>query len=156
MNISPEDAARSLADARAVQAQALRAEPSFPTWFTTGVGLFATGIAFVTEPGTPPAVIVPALVVLTGVLVAMVLRLARGARLRVHRSVIEREAMLGYTGWVLASVAVAFAVAFPLAGAGVRYAGGYGCLAMTAFMAATGPFVARWISRRLAARAESR
>ncbi|GAA2913894.1 hypothetical protein GCM10010517_80440 [Streptosporangium fragile] len=156
MNISPEDAARSLADARTTQARALRAEPSFPAWFTTGVALFATGVTFATEPGTAPAVTVTVIVALTAALVAMTLKLALGSRMRAHRSVIERGAMLGYAGWVLSSVAVAFAVAFPLAGAEVRYAGTYGCLVMTAFMAATGPLVARWISRRLAARVEGR
>lgn len=41
-----------------------------------------------------------------------------------------------------------------LAASETAYAATYGCLAMTAFMAVTGPLVTRWISWRFAARVE--
>ncbi|MFI6508481.1 hypothetical protein ACIBCT_12820 [Streptosporangium sp. NPDC050855] len=154
MSISPEDAARTLADVRTTQARALRAEPWFPAWYPVGVALFATGVTFVSEPGTDPAVTAGGIVVLTIALVGLVLRLTLTARMRAHRSLLEPAALTGFVVWVLASVGVAFAVAFPLDAAGVAYSGTYGCLVMTAFMAATGPLVGRWISSRLAAGVE--
>ncbi|MEV7009699.1 hypothetical protein [Streptosporangium sp. NPDC051022] len=150
MSVSPEDAARALSDIHATQARAIRSEPFFPTWFVTGVALFATGVSFLSEPGTPPLTTGVGVVVLTAALVAMVFGLARGGRMRAHRSLITRTAMTGYLCWVLASVAVALLVALPLGTREVAYAGTYGCLAMTAFMTATSPLVARWISRRIA------
>ncbi|MGC5014755.1 hypothetical protein ACLQ2R_28650 [Streptosporangium sp. DT93] len=154
MSISPEDAARTLADVRTTQARALLAEPWFPAWYPVGVALFCTGIVFVSEPGTEPAVTIGGVVVLTIALVGLVLKLALTARMRAHRSLLESASLTGFVLWVMVSMGVAFAVTFPLEAAGVAYSGTYGCLTMTVFMAATGPFVGRWISRRLAARVE--
>jgi hypothetical protein len=150
MSISPEDAARALSGIRGVQAQAIRSEPFFPAWFTVGVALFATGVSFFTEPGTSPLTTATGIAVLTVALAAMVFRLARGTRMRTHHSLIKPETVSGYVCWVLVSVAVALAVALPLNAREVAYAGVQGCLAMTVFMAATGPLIARWMSRRTA------
>ncbi|GAA5049132.1 hypothetical protein HNP84_004341 [Thermocatellispora tengchongensis] len=150
MTVPPEDAARDLADTRALQARALPAEPSFPAWFTTGVALFATGVAFLTEPGTPALLTGIGVAALAAALAAMVFLVARAGRLRLHRDLIKPAPMAGFTGWVLACAGLALAVALHLHTREVAYAGTYGCLAMTAFIAVTSPFLARWMSRRIA------
>lgn len=54
MEITPEEAARSLAQVHETQHRVLRAAPPmFPTWYPVAVWIVVTGMQFVTEI-TPP------------------------------------------------------------------------------------------------------
>ncbi|WP_432926037.1 hypothetical protein ACQPZZ_34570 [Microbispora sp. CA-135349] len=153
--MNPEEAAQSLATIRRTQAKALRSEPWFPHWYTTGVGVFVTGGQFVTEPGTPiPVMIGGGLVLLTGMVILAFL-MVRRRKMSAHRSLMTGSGSVAFAVWLVGSIALDIALTFWLTFAEVPYGRTYGALAMTVFMAATGPFVARWISDRMARRVES-
>ncbi|MFC7385862.1 hypothetical protein [Sphaerisporangium rhizosphaerae] len=154
-DISPEEAARTLREIRESQARMIRSRPWFPAWYTTGVALFVTGMQFLTEPGTPGAATAAGIVVLTLALTGSVGALVLFERQRPHRSLVTGSILLWFMAWVAVCVGVCLAVALPLSGAGVPYARTYAGLAMTAFMAVTGPLVGRWITRRIAATVEA-
>ncbi|MDH2429829.1 hypothetical protein [Sphaerisporangium sp. TRM90804] len=154
-SITPEEAARSLAVMRASQARIIRGRPWFPGWYTTGVALHVTGIQFLTEPGTSRAVTVTGVIALTAALGGLVVALAVSRRQRPHRSLVTPGILAVFTAWVLLSMAVCWVLALGLTFAEVPYARTYAALAMTAFMAATGPIVARRITGHMAARIEA-
>ncbi|MET8144657.1 hypothetical protein ABZU32_30510 [Sphaerisporangium sp. NPDC005288] len=154
-DITPEEAARTLREIRESQARVIRARPWFPPWYTTGVALFVTGMQVLTEPGTPGAVTATGIVVLTLALAGSVGAVVLFERQRPHRSLITASALVSFMAWVAVCVGLCLAVALSLSGAGVPYARTYAGLAMTAFMAVTGPLVGRWITRRIAAAVEA-
>ncbi|ETK31183.1 hypothetical protein [Microbispora sp. ATCC PTA-5024] len=154
--MNPDEASRSLATIRATQAKAVGSQPWFPTWYAAGVGLLVTGVQFVTEPGTPVPVTVAGGVALTAALGALVALLVKARRMTAHRSAVSPAGIAAFLVWLLASVGICLAIALRLDAAEVAYARTYAGLAMTGCMAATGPFVARWISGQMARKIEKR
>ncbi|MEZ0076738.1 hypothetical protein [Planotetraspora sp. GP83] len=152
--MNPEEAARSLSAIRRTQAKAVGSEPWFPTWYAAGVGVFVTGAQFITEPGTPVSVIVGGGLVLTAGLGALIGRLVTSRRMTAHRSLTSPAGMVVFALWLCAGIGLCLALALWLASAEIAYARTYAGLVMTAFMAATGPYVARWISRQMVLKIE--
>ncbi|WP_248963679.1 hypothetical protein [Sphaerisporangium perillae] len=152
--ISPEDAAHSLHEIRAAQAKMVRARPWWPGWYTTGVALYVTGMQYCTEPGTTPAVQVTGITLLSLVLAGLVAAMALSSRQRPHRSLVTPAVLGAFGAWLLVGIALCMVLALALSGAGISYGRTYAGLAMTAYMAVTGPLVARWITRRMAATIE--
>ncbi|GII80264.1 hypothetical protein Sru01_52460 [Sphaerisporangium rufum] len=156
--IGPEDAARVLREIRAGQARVVRhVGPWFPAWYVTGVGLFVTGVQYLTEPGTAMAPAVIGIIMLTLLLAGLVLLLVLVLRRRhrPHRSLVSPGLVAAFVGWVLLAAGGCLVLALRLADAGVPYARAWAGLAMTVFLAATGPWVGRSITRRMAARIEA-
>ncbi len=154
--MDPEEAAQSLATIRQTQVKAVRSRPWFPTWYVVAVGMFVTGVQFVTEPGTPVPVTVITGVLLFAGMGALIAVFVRTRAMTTHRSLIRMDAMALFALWLFLSIVICLAVAFRLDATEVAYARTYGGLAMTAFQLATGPFVGRRISALLARGIESR
>jgi hypothetical protein len=152
--MNPDEAARSLATIRETQTRAVRAQPWFPTWYVVGVCLFVTGIQVVTEPGVPGLLSAGAGVLLCAGLGALVAALVKTRRMTAHRSLQSAGGFAVFGGWLALCVGICMALALRLAAAEIAYARTYAALAMTAFVAATGPFAARGISRLIARRIE--
>ncbi|MEV4455292.1 hypothetical protein [Microbispora sp. NPDC049633] len=154
--MNPEEAAQSLAAIRQTQAKAVRSQPWFPAWYAVGVGLFVTGVQFVTEPGTPVPVTVITGVLLCAGMGALIAVFIRTRTMTTHRSLMRADALAVFAVWLFVSIGICLAVAFRLSAAEVAYARTYGGLAMTGFQLVTGPFVGRWVSALLARGIESR
>ncbi|WP_169948780.1 hypothetical protein [Microbispora sp. H11081] len=154
--MDPEEAARSLATIRQTQVKAVRSQPWFPAWYGVGVGLFVTGVQFVTEPGTPVPVTVITSVLLCAGLGALIAAFVRTRTMTTHRSLMRADAIAVFAVWLLLSIGICFAVAFRLSAAEVAYARTYAGLVMTAFQLVTGPLVGRWVSVLLARGIENR
>ncbi|MCT9932558.1 hypothetical protein N5079_20365 [Planotetraspora sp. A-T 1434] len=152
--MNPQEAAQSLADIRRTQAKAVGSQPWFPTWYMVGVGLFVTGAQLVTEPGTPAVVMAAGGGVLAVGLGALIARLVTSRRMTAHRSVLSAAGMAGFALWLALSIGPALALALWMSTREVAYARTYAALGMSAFMALTGPYVARWISRQMAMKIE--
>jgi hypothetical protein len=151
--MNPEEAAQNLATIRRTQAKAIGSEPWFPTWYAVGVGLYVTGIQCVTEQGTPVPVTVGGAVLLSAALGALIALLVKTRRITAHRSLLS-SAVIAFTTWLLVAIAITFVLALVFESREVAYGRTYAALVMTAWMAATGPFVARLISRRMARKIE--
>ncbi len=78
-----EEAARNLATIRETQAKAMRFQPWLPVWFMAGIGLFVTGVQFITEPGIPKPVAVGLGIVLAAGMGALVAVFAKTRRMTV-------------------------------------------------------------------------
>ncbi|MEU8266015.1 hypothetical protein AB0B89_02515 [Sphaerisporangium sp. NPDC049002] len=152
--ISPEAAARSLREIRSSQAGIVRARPWFPTWYPTGVGVYVTGVQFLTEPGSSRPLAVTGITLLTLGLAALVFALARTNRQVPHRSLVRPGLVGAFVAWLLVGVALCLVLAVALTSAEVPYARTCAGLAMTAYLAITGWAVARAITRRIAAKIE--
>lgn len=150
MNLTPEEAAHSLAEIRQTQARAVRSRPWFANWYTTGVAVFVTGIQFVTEPGTPRAVAVIGAVLLSAGLGALIAVFVRTRPAVPHRSLMDTASMTIFATWLGAAVVLTLVLALILSAQEIAYARTYAGLAMTVFMAGTGPLVGRWITARMA------
>ncbi|MGI5154691.1 hypothetical protein [Microbispora sp. CA-102843] len=148
--MNPEEAARSLATIRQTQAKAVRSRPWFPTWYVVAVGLFVTGVQFVTEPGTPVPVTVITGVLLAAGMGALIAVFVRTRAMTTHRSLMRVDAVAVFVLWLLLGIGMCLAVAFRLHAAEVAYARTYAGLVMTAFQLVTGPFVGRWVAALLA------
>ncbi|GAA4565425.1 hypothetical protein [Planotetraspora kaengkrachanensis] len=148
--MNADEAARSLATIRDTQTRAVRSQPWFPTWYVVGVALFVTGIQFVTEPGMPVAVGGVFGVLLVAALGALVGVFVKTRRMTAHRSLLSPGEFVLFGVWLAACVALCLVLALRLQAAEIAYARTYAALVMTVFMAATGPLVARGISRRIA------
>ncbi|OPG11887.1 hypothetical protein [Microbispora sp. GKU 823] len=151
--MNPEEAARSLATIRQTQAKALSAEPWFPTWYGVGVGLFVTGMQFVTEPGTPVPVTVAVGLLLFAGLGALVAVLVRTRRIKAHRSLTRPKMIAALMAWIGTAIALCLALAFAIDAAGVAYARTYAALVMTAYLLVTGPLAGRLLTGMLVRRA---
>ncbi|MEV7967073.1 hypothetical protein AB0O34_13960 [Sphaerisporangium sp. NPDC088356] len=152
--ITPEAAARSLREIRASQAGIVRARPWFPTWYPVGVGVYVTGLQFFTEPGTSGLLAVTGTTLLAVALAGLIVVLARTNRQVPHRSLVRPAVVGAFVVWLLVGVAVCMVLAITLSSAEVAYGRTYAGLAVTAFMALTGPAVAFAITRRMAAKIE--
>ncbi|WP_182883430.1 hypothetical protein [Microbispora sp. H10949] len=153
MNV--EEAERSLALIRRTQAKAVRSQAWFPAWYAAGVGLFVTGVQFVTEPGTPVVVMMVTGLLLAAGMGALIALLVRTRTMTAHRSLVRANVMTLFMLWLALGIGLCLAVAFRLDAAEVAYARTYAGLVMTAFLLVTGPFVGRWMSAMLARRIES-
>ncbi|MEO3810860.1 hypothetical protein ABGB17_17815 [Sphaerisporangium sp. B11E5] len=151
--ITPEDAARTLNEIRTSQARLIRSRPWFPAWYTTGVALYVTGIQFLTEPGTPVAATSTGIAVLTLALAALVLTFAFRTRHRPHRALVTWKILAIFATWLATAIALCLVLALALSD--ISYARTYAALAMTAYMTATGPLIARHITNRMAATIEA-
>lgn len=157
MDITPEEAARTLAQVHETQRRVLRAAPPmFPAWYPVAVWTFVTGIQFVTE--IPPTwwllIAVPAL---TAGLVLAVLKFVRDVRdtkLRPHSSVVDPWAWVGFTGWMVVTSLASVPLALWFVELGIAYPRTTMGVIMTAIVAITSPLLARWMSVRTARRAE--
>ncbi|GII57015.1 hypothetical protein Pth03_54040 [Planotetraspora thailandica] len=152
--MNPDEAARSLATIRETQTRAVTAQPWFPTWYVIGVSLFVTGMQAVTEPGTPVPLSAGLGIVLCAGLGALVAVLVKTRRMTAHRSLQSGGGFAVFGGWLVLCFCLCLALALRLDAAGISYARTYAALAMTAFIAATGPLVARRISRLIARKIE--
>ncbi|MEU4408845.1 hypothetical protein AB0F88_30375 [Streptosporangium sp. NPDC023963] len=157
MDITPEEAARTLAQVHETQRKVLRAAPPmFPAWYPVAVWAFVTGIQFVTE--IPPAwwigIAVPALSAALVLAVLKFVRDVRDAKLRPHSSVVDPWAWAGFTGWVLVTVVASAPLALWFTDLGLAYPRTLMGVIMTAIVAITSPLLARWMSGRTARRAE--
>ncbi|MEU8385673.1 hypothetical protein [Streptosporangium sp. NPDC048865] len=158
MDITPEEAARTLEQVRETQRKVLRAAPPmFPAWYPVAVWVFVTGMQFVTE--IPSAGwIWGAVAALSAGLAAAVLKFVRdvrNAKLRPHSSVMDPWAWAGFAGWVVVTGLSALPMAFWLGDLGVAYPRTLMGVIMTVIVAITSPPLARWMSGRTARRAEA-
>ncbi|MFC6083942.1 hypothetical protein [Sphaerisporangium aureirubrum] len=154
-HITPEDAARTLSEIRASQARLIRSRPWFPAWYTTGVGLYVTGIQFFTEPGTSVGVMRTGIGVLTVALIGLVLALVLLGHQRPHRALVTWRVLGIFGAWLVTALVLCFVLALALSAVEVPYARTFAALVMTVYMAVTGPPVARRITRRMAATIEA-
>ncbi|WP_214412701.1 hypothetical protein [Sphaerisporangium fuscum] len=154
-SLTPDEAARVLKEIRASQARVVGARPWWPGWYTTGVALYVTGVQFLTEPGTPAAVMAVGLTILTVLLTRLIVALVRGNRPQPHRSLVTAPVVAAFTAWLLSAVAACLVAAIWLSVSGLPYARTYAGLGLTVYMALTGPPVARWITRHMAAKIEA-
>lgn len=154
MHVTPEEAAHRLAEIRRTQARAVGSRPWFPNWYTVGVAVFVTGIQFITEPGTPRAVLVIGAILLPAGLGALMAVFFHTRTAVPHRSLMDGKNWALFIGWLCAAIALCLTLALVLSFQGIPYARTYAGLAMTAFMAGTGPLVTRWITARMAAKLE--
>ncbi|MFF3442647.1 hypothetical protein [Streptosporangium sp. NPDC002721] len=158
MDITPEEAARTLDQVRETQRRVLRAAPPmFPAWYPVAVWAFVTGIQFATE--IPPTwwllVAVPAM---TAGLVLAVLKFVRdvkNAKLRPHSSVVDPWAWVGFTAWMVVTGLASIPLVLWFTGVGLAYPRTLMGVIMTAIVAVTSPLLARWMSGRTARRAEA-
>ncbi|WP_405141560.1 hypothetical protein OG589_31155 [Sphaerisporangium sp. NBC_01403] len=155
-SITPEAAAHSLREIRASQAGIVRARPWFPTWYPVGVGVYATGLQFFMEPGTSGPLAVTGITLLTVALAGLIVALARTNRQVPHRSLVRPAVVGAFVVWLLVGVAVCMVLAVTLSSAEVAYGRTYAGVAMTAYLAVTGPAVGHAITRRMAAKIEGR
>ncbi|MGJ6966030.1 hypothetical protein ACSDR0_29390 [Streptosporangium sp. G11] len=158
MDITPEEAERTLAQVHETQRRVLRAAPPmFPAWYPVAVWVFVTGIQFVTE--IPPAwwlwIAVTALSAGLAVAVLKFVRDVRNASLRPHPSVMDPWAWVGFTGWLVATGLVALPLELWLKELDVAYPRTLMGVIMTVIVAITSPLLARWMSGRTARRAEA-
>jgi hypothetical protein len=154
MDVSPEEAARALSGIRATQARAVRATPWFPTWFVVGIGLSVTLIQVAGDPLTPLPLRIAGIVLAAAGITGCSIAVGRSGSMRAHRSVHDAAGIIGYIVWIMLLVGLTVAFALILGTREVPYAATWACLAMTAVMGLTGPLLARWISRRNAAKIE--
>lgn len=154
--MDPEEAARNLATIRQTQVKALSAQPWMPTWYGVGVGLFVTGVQFVTEPGTPIPVTVGLGLLLCAGLGALVAVLVRTRRIKAHRSLTGPKMVAALLAWVSVGIGICMALALLLDGAGVAYARTWAALVMTAYLYVTGPLAGRRLTGMLVRRAVGR
>ncbi|GGS65024.1 hypothetical protein GCM10010156_24920 [Planobispora rosea] len=153
-HISPEEAARTLSGIRATQARAVRSTPWFPAWFVVGIGLSVTCILASSDPATPVPLRVAGILLAVAGIAGCSIALSRGGSMRAHKSVTDAAGLVGYFVWVFAIAGLTVAFALFLAFREVPFAAAWAGLAMTAVMGLTGPLLARWISRRNAAKIE--
>ncbi|XVQ84777.1 hypothetical protein ACQP2K_39150 [Microbispora siamensis] len=152
--MNPEEAARSLATIRQTQAKAMKSQPWLPTWFIVGIGLFVTGILFVSEPGTPVPVIVGSAILFCAAMGALTAVFAKTRPMTVNDPAIKRAFSAVYLPWLAGGILLGYAVSFPLAAAHVPYGMACGGLALTLYFALGSRAVSRAIARRAARRFE--
>ncbi|GAA0441055.1 hypothetical protein Acor_11920 [Acrocarpospora corrugata] len=157
MYITPEEAARSLAQIRETQHRALRsAPPMFPSWYVVAVWVFITGIQFFTEV-TPLWVLWIALPVLSIGLVVAVLKFVKEIRnqsVRPHPSVVDPWAWGGFAVWIILTTLGSVGLAVGLKALGFAYPGTVMGITMTVIAVITTPILTRWMSMRTVRRAE--
>ncbi|WP_449064958.1 hypothetical protein [Planomonospora algeriensis] len=154
MDLSPEEAARALSGIRATQAQAVRATPWFPIWFPVGLGLSITLIQASSDSLTPVPLRIAGIVLAVALLTGVSIAVGRSGRMRAHKSVVDTGAVWGYMAWVLGITLPGVALGIFLGLRGVAYGPAFTFLGVTAILGLTGPLVARWVSRRNAAKIE--
>ncbi|MBG0815145.1 hypothetical protein [Planomonospora sp. ID82291] len=154
MDLSPEEAARALSGIRATQARAVRSTPWFPAWFVVGIGLSVTLIQVASDPLTPLPLRIAGIVLAVAGITGCSIAVGRSGSMRAHKSVLDMAGFAGYMVWVFSLVGLTVAFALFLAAREVPYAATWACLTLTAVMGLTGPLLARWISRRNAAKIE--
>ncbi|MBF8185660.1 hypothetical protein ITP53_07890 [Nonomuraea sp. K274] len=156
MHITPEDAARSLAEIRQTQHRALRsAPPLFPSWYLVAVWTFVAGIQLVTEV-TPPWVLwigVPVLAIGLAVAVVKFTNDIRHQSLRPHASVMDPWSWVGLAGWIVVTTLGSIMLTFGLQSLEVDHPRTIMGAIMVAVVAASAPLLTRWMSRRTARRA---
>ncbi|MER6831363.1 hypothetical protein ABT352_35600 [Streptosporangium sp. NPDC000563] len=158
MEISPEEAARTLDQVHETRRRALRAAPPmFPAWYPVAVWVFVAGIQFVTE--VPPAwwiwIAVPVLSAGLAVAVLKFVTDVRNANMRLHSSVVDPWAWIGFTGWLVATGFGAALMALWFTELGLTYPRTLMGVIMTVVAAITTPLLARWMSGRAVRRAET-
>lgn len=158
MDITPEEAARTLAQVHETQRRVLRAAPPmFPAWYPVAVWIFVTGMQFVTE--------VPYAWWIWGVVAALwagltfaIIRFVReikNAKVRPHSSVTDPRGWIGFMAWLLATIFASYALALWLTALGVAYPRTLAGVIMIVVAAITAPVLARWMSALTARRAET-
>ncbi|MEV5411671.1 hypothetical protein AB0K60_22885 [Thermopolyspora sp. NPDC052614] len=155
MNISPDDAARALADVKHTQHTALRsAPPMFPSWYLGAVWIVVTGIQFATEVLSGPAAVIGVIVALIA-LFASVIKFIRDVNtmsLRPHRSIVDPWAWVGFSAWLIATIGLSFALLAAFIAVGFPYPR-TGCTLLTAVVVLfTAPWLPRWMTMRTARR----
>lgn len=158
MDITPEEAARTLEQVHETRRRVLRAAPPmFPAWYPVAVWTFVTGLQLVTE--IPPArwlwIAVAVLSIGLAVAVLKFVRDVRNANLRLHLSVMDPWAWAGFAAWLVVTGATAAPMALWLKELGVAYPRTLMGVIMTVIVAITSPLLARWMSARTARRAET-
>ncbi|WP_329080233.1 MULTISPECIES: hypothetical protein [unclassified Streptosporangium] len=158
MDITPEEAARTLDQVHETRRRVLRAAPPmFPAWYPVAVWGFVTGIQFVTEIPSFRWLWV-AVVALSACLAVAVLKFVkdvRNASLRPHPSVMDPWAWIGFTGWLVATGLGSALLALWLKDLDLAYPRTLMGVIMTVIVAITSPLLARWMSGRTARRAET-
>ncbi|GAA0828519.1 hypothetical protein ACFQVD_11090 [Streptosporangium amethystogenes subsp. fukuiense] len=158
MDITPEEAARSLAQVHETQHRVLRAAPPmFPAWYPVAVWIFVTGMQFVTEIA-PAWWFWIAVAALSAGLVAAVLKFVsdvRNANLRPHSSMTDPWAWVGFTVWLVTTGLAGSVLALWFKELGVAYPRTVMGVTMIVIVAVTAPLLARWMSARTARRAET-
>lgn len=157
MHITPDEAARALDDVRRTQRTALRsAPPMFPAWYLSAIWGGVTGMQFVTEVLSGPAVPIGAALMAIALVVAVVKFIfdVRNLSLRPHRSVIDPWAWVGFTAWLIGSQVACFALLALFTAAGFDYPRTACTLVVFVAVLFTGPLLPRWMTMRNARRAE--
>ncbi|MFC0865733.1 hypothetical protein ACFHYQ_25885 [Sphaerimonospora cavernae] len=153
--MNPEEAAQNLATIRETQVRAVGSHRWFPAWYMAGIGLFVTGIQFVTEPGagSPVKAVVAAL--LAAGLGALAAVFVGTRRMTVDNGLAWPAFLPVFLPWLAVGLGLALGSAFFFSAMEVPYGRTYGGLAFTAFMAATSPLISRWVARRMARKLEA-
>jgi len=158
MEISPEEAARTLDRVRETQRRALRAAPPmFPAWYPVAVWGFVTGMQFVTEAPSAWWIWIAVVALSAGLAVAVLkfVRDVRNANLRPHSSVMDPWAWAGFTGWLVVTGVGGVLAALWFTELGLTYPRTLMGVIMTVVAAITTPLLARWMSGRTVRRAET-
>ncbi|GAA4203156.1 hypothetical protein GCM10022252_60320 [Streptosporangium oxazolinicum] len=158
MDITPEEAARTLDQVRETRRRVLRAAPpTFPAWYPVVVWGFVTGMQFVTEVPSFRWLWVAVVALWAGLAVAVFtfVREVRNASLRPHSSVMDPWAWVGFTGWLVATCLGSVVLALWFKDLDLAYPRTLMGVTMTVIVAITSPPLARWMSRRTARRAET-
>ncbi|MGW0808323.1 hypothetical protein [Nonomuraea sp. NPDC002799] len=158
MHITPEEAARSLAQIHETQHRALRsAPPMFPSWYVVAVWVFVTGMQFFTEV-TPLWALWIALPILLIGLVAAVLKFVmdiRNQSMRLHPAVVDPWAWGGFAAWIVIMTLGSLGVVLALMALDVTYPRTVMGVTMTVIVLITTPVLTRWMSMRTVRRAET-
>ncbi|WP_055480709.1 hypothetical protein [Sphaerimonospora mesophila] len=150
-----EEAARNLATIRETQAKAMRFQPWLPVWFMAGIGLFVTGVQFITEPGIPKPVAVGLGIVLAAGMGALVAVFAKTRRMTLSGRMATSAMLPVYLPWLFVGIGLNLGVVFLLGGMDVPFGRTYAGLSLTAYFALGSPLISRWIARRMARKLEA-
>lgn len=158
MHITPDEAARALAEVRRTQRMAMRsAPPMFPAWYLIAVWGVVTAIQLVTEFLAGPAVPIGVTLLAIG-LAAAVAKFVGDVRVlavRPHRSLIDPWGWVGLAAWIIGGQLLCFTLLALFRAADFGYPRTAATLPVFVLVVVTAPLLPRWMTMRNARRAEA-
>ncbi|WP_055480269.1 hypothetical protein [Sphaerimonospora mesophila] len=151
--MKPEEAAENLANIRRTQAKAVT-QRWFPAWYLGGIGLFLTGLQFITEPGIPNLVRVGVGISIFLGLGALIAVLARTRRMTAGSGLAWPAFLPVFLPWFSVGIGLMLGLMFLFNTMGMTYWRTFGSLAFAVYLALGSPLISRWSSRRMARKLE--